>query len=322
VSSIRKPVTIAVALLGLALGVAVVLWLGSNKIFGAILAIGWRGIAVVVLWQLGVFVLLGVAWWLLCPGVSLSTVIWGRLVREGGEKCLPLSEIGGLVLGTRALVLGGAEFASAAASSVVDVATEAVALAPVVSFGLLVLVHKANSSLLLPLLVGFAAIVAAAALAFVFRAPLTRLLRVGVTRLLSNWTRSAPQCADDLERTITDLFHRRWRIGGASAVHLACWCGGGGNIWVAYHLLGARIGVVDALAIEGLLSTALGVGFLVPIGLGVQEVSYIGLGVAFGLAPHVSLSLSLIRRARDLIIGVPALALWELLEARRLRRSP
>jgi len=65
----------------------------------------------------------------------------------------------------------------------------------------------------------------------------------------------------------------------------------------------------------------LGVGFLVPGALGVQEVSYIGLGAAFGLPPQLSLSLSLIRRARDIIIGIPALALWQVLEARQLRRN-
>lgn len=76
---------------------------------------------------------------------------------------------------------------------------------------------------------------------------------------------------------------------------------------------------MDALAIEGLLSSVLGVGFLVPGALGIQEVSYIGLGAAFGLPPHLSLSLSFIRRARNIIIGMPPLAAWQFLEARQLR---
>ncbi len=37
--------------------------------------------------------------------------IWGRLVREGGETCLPFSEIGGLIFGARALMLGGVDLA-------------------------------------------------------------------------------------------------------------------------------------------------------------------------------------------------------------------
>ncbi|MBV8804772.1 MAG: flippase-like domain-containing protein [Sinobacteraceae bacterium] len=317
----RKTVAIAIALIGLGLGIAVLVWLGASKTFHAIVAIGWRGISIVVLWQLAVFGLLGVAWWLLSPGVSVWIVYWGRLVRQAGEKCLPFSEIGGLVLGARALMLGGAPFAAAAASSVVDIATEAIALAPFLLFGLVVLAHTSHSPLLLPMGIGLAILVASGGLAFLLRNQLARLLRLGVTWLLRNWTRHAPECADELEWTLQQLFHQRWRIVGASAMHLFAWFGGGGSIWIAYHLLGAHVSVVDALAIEGMLSAALSVGFLVPSGLGVQEVSYIGLGAAFGLAPQVSLSLSLIRRARDLIIGVPVLALWEILEARRLRRK-
>jgi hypothetical protein len=53
----------------------------------------------------------------------------------------------------------------------------------------------------------------------------------------------------------------------------------------------------------------------------VQELSYIALGSAFGVAPHFSLALSLIPRARNIIIGVPALGLWQVLEARQLQRG-
>src|SRR5581483_11402961 len=183
------------------------------------------------------------------------------------------------------------------------------------------LAHKADASVLAPMAIGLGVIVAGAFLVFALRHQLARLLRSGVTRLLSHWTRKAPECANDLERAIGELFHRRRRVASASALHVVCWFGGGGNIWVAYHLLGARIDLVDAMAIEGMLSTALGVGLLVPAALGVQEISYMALGAAFGVPPHLSLSLSLIRRARDLMIGVPALAVWELAEVRRLRRS-
>lgn len=125
-----KTVTIAIALIGLALATVVVTWLGAGKIWQAILTLGWRGFSWVVLWQLGVFCLLGVSWWLLCPGAALPVVIWARLVREGGENCLPFSEIGGMVFGARALLLGGAGFAPAVASSVADVVTEAIGLVP------------------------------------------------------------------------------------------------------------------------------------------------------------------------------------------------
>lgn len=316
-----RTVTIAIALIGLALATVVVTWLGSSKVWHAILTLGWQGICWVVLWQLTVFCLLGVAWWVLSPGVSVPIVIWARLVREGGENCLPFSEIGGMVFGTRALVLGGADFAPAVASSVADVVTEGIGLVPFLAFGLIVLALKGHSSYVVPMSVGLAVLLIGGGLAFAFRAQLARLFHLGLTRLLRNWTRNAPECADELESALQRLFQQRWRVAGACAVHFLCWCGGGGNIWIAYHLLGAPIGMMDALAIEGILSSIMGVGFLVPGALGIQEVSYVGLGAAFGLPAPLSLSLSFIRRARNIIIGIPPLLAWQVLEARQLRRK-
>jgi hypothetical protein len=42
------------------------------------------------------------------------------------------------------------------------------------------------------------------------------------------------------------------------------------------------------------------------------------LGAAFGLTPETALALSLLKRARDLAIGVPALLVWQMLESGRL----
>jgi hypothetical protein len=78
-------------LAGLALATAAVIWLGADKIAQAILAIGLRGIVFVIAWQLFVYVVLGLAWRIVFPGAPLWLVIWGRLVREGGDNSLPLS---------------------------------------------------------------------------------------------------------------------------------------------------------------------------------------------------------------------------------------
>jgi Lysylphosphatidylglycerol synthase TM region len=114
------------------------------------------------------------------------------------------------------------------------------------------------------------------------------------------------------------MFDQPGRIAGASAVHFLAWCGGGGNVWITYQLLGAHVSLTAALGIESLLSSVLAVGFLVPGEFGVQELSYMVIGSAFGAPPHLSLALSFVRRARDILIGAPALGLWQALEARQL----
>jgi uncharacterized membrane protein YbhN (UPF0104 family) len=104
-------------------------------------------------------------------------------------------------------------------------------------------------------------------------------------------------------------------------MHLIGWISTGVAGWIAYRALGAQITFDDALAIEALLSAAAALAFLVPVNAGVQEAGYAGLGAIFGVPPEVSLGVSLIRRARDIVVGVPILLLWQFLEMRRIRIS-
>jgi hypothetical protein len=54
----------------------------------------------------------------------------------------------------------------------------------------------------------------------------------------------------------------------------------------------------------------------------VQEGAYILLGAGFGVTPETALALSLLKRGRDLVIGLPALVAWQLAEGRHFwRRS-
>jgi hypothetical protein len=46
------------------------------------------------------------------------------------------------------------------------------------------------------------------------------------------------------------------------------------------------------------------------------------LGELFGLGPELALGLSLIKRARDLALGIPALFGWQFVEGRQYWRQP
>jgi len=64
-----------------------------------------------------------------------------------------------------------------------------------------------------------------------------------------------------------------------------------------------------------------GAAFLVPGAVGVQEGGYILLGNLLGIPGEMALALSLVRRVRELALGIPGLAAWQLLEARHLWQS-
>jgi hypothetical protein len=94
------------------------------------------------------------------------------------------------------------------------------------------------------------------------------------------------------------------------------------EVWIALRLAGAPLGFPTVLVVESLLYAIRTVAFAIPNAVGVQEGAYVLIGAAFGLTPEMALAISLMKRARDLAIGLPALGAWQVVEGRRLwRRS-
>jgi glycosyltransferase 2 family protein len=74
------------------------------------------------------------------------------------------------------------------------------------------------------------------------------------------------------------------------------------------------------ITIESLLYAIRSAAFAVPNAVGVQEGAYVMLGALFGLSPDMALALSLLKRGRDITIGVPVLLCWQALEGGALMR--
>jgi hypothetical protein len=137
-------------------------------------------------------------------------------------------------------------------------------------------------------------------------------------RIAGNWFSDAEERMEVLQAELGLIYGHAIKLALGFAMHLIGWISTGVAGWIAYRALGARIDFDDALAIEALLSAAAAVAFLVPVNAGVQEAGYAGLGAIFGVPPEVSLGVSLVRRARDIVVGVPILLLWQFVEMRRL----
>ncbi len=76
--------------------------------------------------------------------------------------------------------------------------------------------------------------------------------------------------------------------------------------------------VINIIAIEALVYALRTIAFAVPSAIGVQEGGYVLIGAIFGLGPDAALALSLLKRARELALGLPALMVWQFLETQRL----
>jgi hypothetical protein len=66
-----------------------------------------------------------------------------------------------------------------------------------------------------------------------------------------------------------------------------------------------------------LLCAARSAAIFIPNALGIQEAAYAMLMPLFGLTASVGLALSLLKRARDIAIGVPILLVWQAAEGGR-----
>jgi len=70
-----------------------------------------------------------------------------------------------------------------------------------------------------------------------------------------------------------------------------------------------------------LRAAARSAGFVVPGALGVQEAGFIVVCDLFGIPPDAAIALSMLKRARELVVGVPGLIAWQWSEGKRLLRQ-
>ena len=317
-----KRLPLFLALLGLALALGLVVWFDAAAVVSTAASVGWGGLALLALWQALTFLILGMAWAAVLPGLRPGGLIWGRMVRDAATTCLPFSPVGGYVLGARALTLCRTPWPLAAAGTVVDVTVEIVAQLLFALFGLAVLLLlRPGSALAAPLAWGLGLVLAGLLAAVLLRRPIAAGLRGLGGRLLGEWFR-AQGGLEQVRAEMARLYAQPGRLAIGLTLHLTGWFATGLGTWISLRLLGWHGDILPVLALEALLDALIAAAFIVPGAAGVQEAGYVGLGAAFGVPPDVALSVSLLRRARDLLLGVPILAAWQWLELRRLRAVP
>lgn len=317
----RQAISIAAAIAGLGLGALLVSRFGFHRVLEAALSVGWFGFGVLLAWQLLLFGLLGVAWWLLLPrGPRTSLLVWARMVRDSTANCLPFSALGGFVLGARAAMQGGLSWPMATGSTLADVTVEYCSelVFALAGLGLLIAV-KPSSDLIIPFGLGIAAATSGAVIFIVLQCGAGSLARRLGSRIRSSWLGAATESIELTHKEIALIYARLPRCLAAGAAHFVGWVMNGVGGWLIMHFTGSSIGLPEALAIEGLLQVALTAAFAVPGFAGVQEGAYVLLGSAFGLSPEAAIAVSLVRRARDLTLGIPILFAWQMLEARHFQ---
>ncbi len=234
---------------------------------------------------------------------------------------LPLSQVGGYVLGARALAVAGASSSDAAASTIVDVNLEFFAQLAYIAIALLWLLRlDPHAQATRPVAIGLAVASCLACGFLIAQRRGFKFLERFADALGRGRAQQAAAGASTLHTAIGRIYARSPGIWASFALHLVCWIAAAAEIWLALKLIGRPRGFGVVLVIESLLYAVRSIAFAVPNAFGVQEGAYIVLGAGFGLAPDVALGLSLLKRARDFAIGVPALVIYQLIESGRLWR--
>lgn len=319
-------VAILAALAGLALGTILVAYYGFGAVGAALARAGWAGLFAITGVHLLFLVLCGFAWAMVIPPPRTMTswvFVWGRLIRDAGSEVLPLSQIGGYVMGARAIMLLGASGDLATASTIVDITMELLAQLAYTALGLgLLLWLHPGASLTRPIEFGLAAAVVVTITFILAQRRGFMLIERLAQRLANQWLGRAVAGTPTIRNAIARFYRGGRGLGLAFSLHLVSWIASGIEAWIALQFLEAPLGLAAVIAIESLLYAIRSVAFAVPNAVGVQEGAYVMLGAIFGLGPEAALALSLLKRARDILIGVPALLIWQSLEGRRLwRRS-
>lgn len=316
-----RPVLIVALLFGLAAAVALVGWAGAGAVAGALGRVGWAGFAAFVATSAPLYAVLGLAWFSLTEHRSWRTAgafVLARLAREAAAELLPFSTLGGYLVGGRAAAVLGVAAAVAFGTGAVDLVTETLGQIAYLAVAAVLVLARMNIGPVAHAGLAFAAaalllVLAGAGFVYVQRRALGPL-----ARRLGRFMPAQARGVDAAARVIEATYAHPGRLAASSALHLAGWLGGAAQSWLALSLLHAPLSFEAVVALEAAVATARSVGFVAPAGLGVQEGTYALVGPLFGLPAEAGLALSLLKRGRDLVVGVPTLLAWQAVEGGRL----
>jgi putative membrane protein len=312
-------------LLGLALLATLVIRSDFSAMLHTLDSGGWR-----LLWLIpyrSLFFVLYAAGWLIllrpydpAHRAGLGYLFWITTVREGVDRLLPVASVGGGVVGIRLLRWRGLAAAPIGATVIVEMVMTMIVVYLFTAMGLLLLVELNATDREYHRLV----------LAFLLSLPVpvltVLLLRYGsafgrlqkfLGPLVGVSTMSEQAAA--LDHELRACLRRGWRLLIAGSLQFAALISGAFEIWFALRLFGHPVGGGTALVLESMTQAVRHLAFVVPAGLGVQEAGLVLFGHALGISSELALAVSMAKRLREVLCGLPALLSWQWREGRRLQ---
>jgi putative membrane protein len=311
--NITHPGLILAGLLGLTGAVFLVVDHGAADILAGVAALGW-GLGLVALYRSVSLISATAAWRHLYPPTSrlgllqLSRLRW---ICESVNSLLPVAQIGGDLLRAKFAARPGQGAASGAAV-VVDITLNLVIQILFAILALALLLAQGSGGFGGPL-------VTALLLSAVAISAFLAIQRRGLFGLLARFVAvvgkgaaldKAIAGAHSLDQEIKSLYARPRDLLSALAWHSFSTASRVGEVSLILYLMDRPATFAAALVIESLTAMLRTAAFLVPGGLGVQEGALLALGALVGIAPETALSLALVKRAREITVGLAGLLAW------------
>ena len=298
--------------IGVLLFIAVLASQGLPAVVAILALAGW-GLLLVALFHLLPLVIDAVAIRVLFVAGSLRSALLARWAGESANSLMPAGQIGGPVLMARNLAARGMPMWDAAAAITVSTTLQTFAQ---ITFALLgVAVLGARASGVSQHALRTSALVASGLLALQVggfywmqrRGLFSKLMRTA-TRFAGkrDWSQWMNQ-AEAIDRAVQLTYGRSGPVAASFLLSLIGWVVGTGEVYLILQLLHRPVGWADALLLESLGQAIRGAAFAIPGALGVQEGGYLLLAPLVGLPPEAALALSLAKRARELLLGLPGL---------------
>jgi putative membrane protein len=316
-----KHVGVVVWCVGIAACIALAVWSGLSEVGSAVASVGW-GMLGLALVRAATVSIAGAGWWLLFPAdrpLRLGTAILLRFIREGINSLLPLTQVGGDIISARLLTFWGVPGSLGAASLIVDVLMQAATQFLFAALGIMTLVALGTD----------ATVAGAAATSLAVAAPLLggfyvaqrqwghRLLQSALRHINGDSSWRLLGTVDAVYQNLSSIYAQRSRLTASGFVHMIGWLVGIAEVLIVLRCMGLPASIGEALVIESLIQAVRGAAFAVPSALGAQEAGLILLCGLFQIPSDQALALSFIKRAADLVIGVPGLIALQILEGRR-----
>lgn len=321
--------------IGVVLFIALIGWQGFGSVASTLAAAGWGLVAVAAFHLLPVVLDAGAISVLFGQrdrDVTLRDAVLARWSGESVNSLMPAGQIGGPMLMVRYLAQRGMRARDAAAVITVSTTMQTIAQLLFALIGVALLGSGPGTGVRNAVLI---VIVVIGAMIFGFYLAQRRGLFGRAMRFASSvaarfstkrdWS-SLVTRAEAVDAAVNEMYRERGKVAASFALSFVGWIVGTGEVWLALRLIGHPVGWTDALILESLGQAIRGAAFAIPGSLGVQEGGFLLLARLVGLPPEAALALSLAKRARELLLGVPGIVYLHFVEKgwqrRRLARVP